>query len=147
MNQASVTEAQLKRFGRRVKARRNFLGRTQKQVRLAGGPSDKRQQWIENGQLPVPDADTCAKLDAGLNLVPGSASKSLHGDIELVGLESDEPTYTEAEYERRRAFENALDRLGVTDVVIRKHSGGFVLPQHVIDQLIDRLNSQPDPGD
>jgi transcriptional regulator with XRE-family HTH domain len=148
MNPSGVTPAQLKRFGNRVRLLRKRRGWTQPELAERSGVSIKRIVELEKGRPPVPNAETLEKLATGLKVREGTIFDSLYDDTELVlAGEPAEPTYTEEEVTRRSRLLDALKRLGVEEVIIHKQTGGegFVLSQGAIDEIIDRLNSLPDP--
>ncbi|MBR7194638.1 helix-turn-helix domain-containing protein [Gordonia sp. SCSIO 19800] len=71
--------ADTSRFGRLVQRRRQELGMSQSDVRLAGGPSDLTLRKIERGTTTRPDYVTLAKLDNALRWTPGSAGRAFEG--------------------------------------------------------------------
>ncbi|WP_262338932.1 helix-turn-helix domain-containing protein [Gordonia sp. CNJ-863] len=71
--------ADTSRFGRLVQRRRQELGMSQSDVRLAGGPSDLTLRKIERGTTTRPDYVTLAKLDDALRWTPGSAGRAFEG--------------------------------------------------------------------
>ena len=149
-----VGQAQRERFGQRVYAvRKHRRGLTLDDVTAAGGPSRGTMVNIEKARWDKqPPRFVFDKLEKALGLRTGTAILSLLNDTDLV-LEDDkpEPTYTEQEVTRLRKFVAALERVGVTkrlgweDVAVHKTSEGegFVIPQEVIDQITEQLNSHP----
>jgi transcriptional regulator with XRE-family HTH domain len=67
------------RLGRIVKARRDQLGLSQREVADQGGPSDSTQTVIERGDVRPVSQLTLKKLDAALRWEPGSAKAILGG--------------------------------------------------------------------
>ncbi|WP_157129147.1 helix-turn-helix transcriptional regulator [Nocardia amamiensis] len=145
-----MDEAKLKRFGNIVRERRLELGLTQDEVTERGGPSDKRQTKIENGQPPVPSVTTLRNLDVALEWEPGSAAATLRGGNPTVAKRRP-GMYTSEEVERRVALELALARHGIDRVAARHHAsgpgGGLQLGAKTVDQLIEVLNSIPGPAE
>lgn len=71
-------KADLARFGRLVKARRDALGLTQEEVSALGGPSDTTFTKIENLTWRPGRQNTLRKIDAGLKWEPGSSARILY---------------------------------------------------------------------
>lgn len=139
----NMGEANLKRFGRYVYARRRELNMGQDAVAEAGGPSDKKQTDIEHGRGPMPRFETLSKYDKALGWEPGSAAAVLHGgEPRLV-----KPRSVDAA--KLDELAQALARHGVSRIAARRHnvtSGGLEFDPDAINQLIDLLNSVPEPG-
>ncbi|MFI1920336.1 multiprotein-bridging factor 1 family protein [Nocardia sp. NPDC020380] len=76
-----VTWELQERFGRIVAERREELGLSRPDVRLAGGPSVATMARIENPQSNTapPSPATLRQLDIGLRWTEGSAARALHG--------------------------------------------------------------------
>ena len=142
-----MDSAKLRRFGVIVRKRRLALGLLQDQVHAAGGPSDKRQTGIENGLTPAPSLTTLAKVDAGLQWAPGSAAATLGGGLPTP---LDRPAFSAEDVERHTKLTVALERAGVHQVTAngaQRTAGGTALSADVVDQLIEILNSLPQPDD
>lgn len=73
-----MTEPDLQRFGRLVRARREELGIQQEDMDDHGGPSSTTMSRVERGIAP-PSAKTLRKLDAGLQWQQGSSARALEG--------------------------------------------------------------------
>ncbi|WP_157555175.1 helix-turn-helix domain-containing protein [Nocardia crassostreae] len=76
-----MTKGLQERFGRIVAMRREELGLSRPDVRVAGGPSVATMARIESpqGGTAPPSPATLRLLDAGLRWVEGSAARALHG--------------------------------------------------------------------
>ncbi|MGW4719681.1 hypothetical protein [Nocardia sp. NPDC004260] len=146
-----MAEANSERFGQIVKNRRLKLGLTQDQVHELGGPSDRRQTFIETNTGPRPSITTLAKLDRPLRWEPGSAVRTWNGG------DPREAAYESLDVELLKDLEGALDRHEVYRLAARRlrlgpegsqiDAGAVNLLLHLLTDLLnsltDVLNSPP----
>ena len=74
-----MEEADLTRFGRVVRDRREELGLRQDELKAIGGPSSTTMVKVESGTPPTPTPLTLRRLDTGLGWEDGSAARTLAG--------------------------------------------------------------------
>jgi transcriptional regulator with XRE-family HTH domain len=146
-----MKEANSERFGEIVKNRRLKLGLTQDQVYELGGPSDRRQTFIEAGKGPRPSITTLAKLDRPLGWEPGSAVRTWNGG------QPREAAHESLDVELLADLEGALARNDVYRIAARKlrlrpegsqiDAGAVNLLLHLLTDLLssltDALDSTP----
>ncbi|WP_405163485.1 hypothetical protein OG203_45765 [Nocardia sp. NBC_01499] len=143
-----------KRFGERVKHRReNVLGLSMKKVSDRDGPSLQRQVTLEDGRGPNPSSASFAKIEAALQLKPGTARASFRNDADLVPI--DEPVYTAQQVahllELQRAsieLQRVLTEKGLTNWAARGLTAGggdgLTVSYEGIVELTETLKKLPD---